>query len=189
MEQLLQRDKSPRLVGSHSRLTVVEFGDAQCPYCRQFADWYQTLPPELLDSTTLVFKHMPLPQHSWARTAADYSACAGQQTEGAFWALTNYLLTHQGEVNSNNANEKILRAAAQVQGISVERLQMCVAAGTGSSLVQRDISVANDLSVNSTPTLFIHGRRAPALTSKEDLVRLLIKEMEDHAAGVSAGGQ
>src|ERR1700683_4190942 len=89
---LLMRDESPRTSPRDARVTLVEFGDLQCPYCRRFAEWYRLLPADLRNETTLVFKHLPLGQHSWAQLAAQYSACANEQSATAFWELADFLL-------------------------------------------------------------------------------------------------
>lgn len=188
-EHLLMRDDSPRLPGHDPHITLVEFGDLQCPYCKRFADWYRSLPAELREQTTLVFKHFPLAQHSWARLAAQYSACASQQSPAAFWELANYLLSHQDEITAANLKDKANNAASQVPNINPTLLVSCATGELGPTLVERDTAVAKELAVSSTPTLFINGRRASPLRSGEDLQLLLERELKVHAAQVGTAGQ
>jgi protein-disulfide isomerase len=189
VEKLLMRDESPRLSGSRPRITVVEFGDLQCPYCRNFASWYQSLPTPLLEETTLIFKHLPLVQHSWARSAALYSACTNQQSTVAFWDLSSYLLTHQDEITPANIKDRVIAALSQTHSVDPEQLVTCATTEAGSSLVDRDSAVAKELAVHSTPTLFIDGRPAPPLHSEEDLRLLLERELRGNLVEVDTGGK
>jgi protein-disulfide isomerase len=186
---LLDQDQSPRLSGVKPVITLVEFGDLQCPYCRRFAEWYESLPGPLLDSTSLVFKHLPLPQHSWARTAADYAACANRQSTTAFWSLSNYLFAHQEDIGPASIKEQILAAVAQEPNVDTAQLVECVRNGTGATLVERDINVAKELEVTSTPTVFVHGRRIQTLHSRDDLVHVLARELQDSATSTVASGR
>jgi protein-disulfide isomerase len=188
-ERLLMRDDSPRLPGHDPHVTLVEFGDLQCPSCRRFADWYRSLPAELRDQTTLIFKHFPLTQHPWAQLAAQYSACANQQSPAAFWELANYLLTHQDEITAANVKDELNKAASQVPSINPVLLASCATGELGPTLVARDTAVAKELAVSHTPTLFINGRRAPPLHSEEDLRLLIEQQLKGHPAQVDAARQ
>src|SRR4029077_2323575 len=96
--KLLMRDKSSQFTSLDNRITLVEFVDFQCPYCKRFADWYSALPEPLRNQTTLVFKNLPLSQHPWARPAASYAVCASQQSPSAFHELTNFFFQKQSEI-------------------------------------------------------------------------------------------
>jgi protein-disulfide isomerase len=188
-ERLLTRDDSPRLAGRYPHVTLVEFGDLQCPYCRRFADWYRSLPAGLRDQTTLIFKHFPLAQHPWAQLAAQYSACANQQSTLAFWELADYLLSHQDEITAANLKDKANEVASQVPVINSSLLVSCATGEVGPALVERDTTVAKELAVSHTPTLFINGRRAPLLHSEEDLRLMLERELKGRPAQAGTAGQ
>jgi protein-disulfide isomerase len=188
-ERLLMRDESPRLSGLDPRVSLVEFGDLQCPYCRRFADWYRALPSELRDKTALIFKHLPLAQHSWAQSAAQYSACASQQSTAAFWKLANYLLAHQDEITPANLKDKVTLALSQPPNVNLQALASCATTGMGPGLVERDTTVARELAVSRTPTIFINGRRETTPHSEEDLRLLLEHELQGRSTHVAAAGQ
>ncbi len=188
VRQLLTRDESPRTSSRDAHITLVEFGDLQCPYCRRFADWYRALPPEVLSETTLVFKHLPLAVHPWAELAAEYSACANRQSTSAFWELANYFLSHQDEITSANIKEKVAVALPSASNSEVHDIASCATTGAGADLVARDAAVAKELAVKSTPTLYIDGRRVPPLHSEEDLRQLLERELREHPARALASG-
>lgn len=190
VQRLLMRDDSPQLPGTHPRAVIVEFGDLQCPYCKRFADWYRSLPSELVNETTLIFKHFPLATHSWAQLAAQYSACASRESATAFWDLADYFLSHQDEITPANINDKVAAALlSHAPNVTPHGLASCVTEGVGSGLVARDIAVAKELHVNRTPTLYIDGRLVPPLHSREDLRHLLEHELAGVPTTRSAAGQ
>jgi protein-disulfide isomerase len=188
VQRLLMRDDSPQLSGTHPRVVIVEFGDLQCPYCKRFADWYGSLPAELAQQTTLVFKHFPLATHSWAQLAAQYSACANRRSAAAFWELANYFLSHQDEITSANIKDKAAGALSHGSDADARNLASC-AEELGPSLVARDVSVAKELAVNRTPTLYIDGRQAPPLHSEGDLRHLLERELQDRPSHAATAGK
>jgi len=171
---LLMRDQSPQR-GSGKRLTIVEFADLECPYCWQFQHWYQSLPESLRSQTTLVFKHLPLDQHPWARSAALHTACASAQSPEDFWKLYDFLLTHQDEITSANLNEKI--QSELPKSINTQALSNCILNGDGARLVERDMEVAKQLNVTGTPTLFLNGLRVLTLHSATEFRQLLEREL------------
>jgi protein-disulfide isomerase len=179
VEKLLMRDDSPRDSAVHERITLVEFGDLQCPYCKLFSEWFAALPDNLRSQTTLVFKHMPLPQHVWARAAAVYTACAWLQNPASFWRLENFFMAKQSEITPANLKEKILSELSGVPSLDQQALQSCATTGKGAAIVERDIEVAKELAIRSTPTLFVGGRRAITPHSPEELRQLLEVELQD----------
>lgn len=189
VEKLLMRDASPRYSAVHERMVLVEFGDLQCPYCKLFSEWFAALPDNLRSQTTLVFKHLPLPQHLWARPAAEYTACAWLQNSAAFWRLDNFLMAKQSEITPANLKEKILSALSGGPSLDQEELQSCAIKGEGAAIVDRDIKIANELAVRSTPTLFVGGRRAITPHSPEELRRLLEAELQDGKSTETAAKQ
>src|SRR5271170_5637300 len=89
-------------------VTVVEFSDFQCPYCRKLADLMDHLPPAEKDQIRIVFHHMPLAMHPWARAAAEGAACAQLQNSEGFWTLHDQLFRHQNEITQENIKRKLV---------------------------------------------------------------------------------
>lgn len=166
---LLMREQSPQR-GSGKTITIVEFGDQQCPFCRQLQQWYLSLPESLRTQTTLVFKHLPLERHSWSKPAALYAACAGLESDSAFWHLADFILEHQDEITPQNLENKLLH---DVPEIDTARLASCAANGNGAQVVERDLEVAKQLNVTGTPTLFINGLRTLPVHSPAEFRQLL----------------
>src|SRR5262249_45061364 len=85
VQRLLSTDKSPRKGAQTASVTIVEFGDLQCPYCKQFDTLIKSLPAELQTNIQVVYKHLPLQKHAWAFDAALATSCAAAQSDEAFW--------------------------------------------------------------------------------------------------------
>lgn len=177
VSKLLMRDDSPRRAEPDARITLVEFVDFQCPYCKQFAVWYSNLPSSLRRQTALVFKNLPLPQHPWARTAASYTICANFQSPTAFFELTDFLFQRQSEFTPDNLKDKLSVGLKQSNAVDLQKLEACVSGKDPSQIVDRDISIAKQLNISNTPTLFINGRRVLRVTSEEELKHLLETEL------------
>ena len=186
VEKLLMRDDSPRLGKPDSSITLVEFVDFQCPYCKRFADWYSNLPESLRAQTTIIFKNLPFPPHQWSRAAASYAVCANFQSPSAFRTLTDLLFQKQSEITPENLKENIATALKQFTAIDIQQLETCASGKEGSEIVERDIAVARQLNVNTTPTLFINGRRVLRVGSLEELQHLLENELANTVKPPSA---
>ena len=187
--KLLMRDDSPRLAGSDGRVTLVEFVDFQCPYCKRLADWYSALPDSLQRQTTVVFKNLPLPQHPWARPAAEYAVCASRQSSSAFHQLTAFLFRNQPDITAQNLKDKLLAGLGQSDPINLPQLATCASGSEASQIVERDVAVAKQLSVSNTPTLFIDGRRVLRVASAEELQQLLETELANTASTKAQANQ
>lgn len=175
--KVLTRDESPRIVGSSTRIVLVEFVDFQCPYSKRFAEWYSTLPESLREQTALVFKNLPLIQHQWARQAAAYAACANRQSPVAFRQLTDSLFLSQAETTPKNLDERVSLALSHSTDVDLQKLKACAQGEEGSAIVERDLGIAKQLNVNNTPTLFIDGRRVLRVGSAEELKHLIESEL------------
>ncbi len=89
----------------HAPVTIVEFSDFECPFCRRFADLMKQVLPAEKNQVRIVFHHFPLSMHPWARAAAEGAACARLQSSEAFWAMHDQLFQHQQEINANNVKQ------------------------------------------------------------------------------------
>ena len=154
-------------------MTLVEFVDFQCPYCKHFAEWYSNLPETLRAQTTLVFKNLPLPQHPWARRAALYAGCANVQSAAAFHEIVDLFFQKQLEITPDNLEDTIFAGLRQSSSLNLEKLNTCVSTQVAASIIDRDIAVAKQLNVNHTPTIFINGQRVLQVTSVQELQHLL----------------
>jgi Na+/H+ antiporter NhaA len=133
-------------------VTVVEYGDFECPYCGRAEPVLREL---LRDFTNVryVWRHLPLTDvHVHAQLAAEAAEAASEQ--GAFWEMHDFLFDHQDALNVDDLN-----GYAEQLGLNVERFANDLRKGVGVARVADDVDGADLSGVNGTPTFFINGRR------------------------------
>lgn len=149
---------SPSLGPANSPVTVVEFSDFECPVCRSLHDVLRGLLPNY-PQVRVIFKDFPLDQiHPWARTAALAGRCAYQQDPKVFWKMYDLIYDNQDVISAENAWGEMTDFAGK-SGINPDALKACMASPEAAAAI--DASRANGvlLEVNSTPTIFVNGRR------------------------------
>jgi len=151
-------------------VTVVDFSDLQCPHCK---DAHPTLEKLVAENKNvrLVFQNFPLPMHDWAAKAAAYADCVGRSSNDAFWKFISSVFAAQSDITAANADEK-LTALADSAGVKGADIAACAAKPETTSRVEKSVALGKALNVNSTPTIFVNGRRLPAVPY-EVLVKLV----------------
>jgi Na+/H+ antiporter NhaA len=148
-------------------VTLVEYGDLECPYCGQA----EPVVRELLADHQLryVWRHLPLNDvHPNAQLAAEASEAAAEH--GLFWQMHDRLLEHQDALSPTDLIEH-----AAALGLSAERMRDALARHKYAAHVASDVQTAELSSVSGTPTFFINGRRhygAYDLETLTDAIRL-----------------
>lgn len=90
-------------------VTIVEFSDFQCPFCRKFAQMLEEAVSGNTEMARVIFRHFPLRNHAWARVAAEGAACAGLQNPRGFWSLHDALFRNQDVITAENIKDKLKR--------------------------------------------------------------------------------
>jgi Na+/H+ antiporter NhaA len=135
----------------NAEITVIEFGDFECPYCGQA----EPVARGLLADTDLrfVWRHLPLADvHPAAQLAAEASEAAGAQ--GKFWHMHDYLLDHQDHLKPDD----LLRYAGEL-GLDVNQFHEDLKRHTYRTRVAQDVESADISGATGTPTFFINGQR------------------------------
>ena len=133
-------------------VTLVEYGDFECPYCGQAEPVVRELLRDFGD-VRYVWRHLPLSDvHPHARLAAEAAEAAADQ--GAFWEMHDLLLDHQDLLGFGD----LVRYAEQL-GLDVERFTNQLQDHVGAARVAEDVDSADLSGVSGTPTFFINGRR------------------------------
>jgi Na+/H+ antiporter NhaA len=133
-------------------VTLVEYGDFECPYCGQAEPVIRELLADYGD-LRYVWRHLPLTDvHPHAQLAAEGSEAAAKQ--GKFWEMHDQLLSHQGALN-----EEDLAEYAGDLGLDVERFAAALAKHAGAGRIAEDENSADLSGVSGTPTFFVNGRR------------------------------
>jgi Na+/H+ antiporter NhaA len=133
-------------------VTLVEYGDFECPYCGQAEGIIRELLSDFGD-LRYVWRHLPLSDvHQYAQIAAEASEAAAAQ--GQFWEMYDALLAHQEALNVRD-----LVGYAQQLGLDVERFREHLRKRKGVGRIAEDVESADLSNVSGTPTFFINGRR------------------------------
>jgi len=148
----------PSLGTASAPVTVVEFADFECPVCRQLHEQMRTLLPNY-PLVKFYFKDFPIEQiHPWAKTAALAGRCAYNQDPKAFWKIYDGFYDAQELVSASNAWDKAVDFAGQA-GLNQATFKSCLASPETAAVVEASVANAKLLEVNSTPTVFVNGRR------------------------------
>jgi Na+/H+ antiporter NhaA len=133
-------------------VTLVEYGDFECPYCGRAEPVVRMLLREFGD-VRYVWRHLPLSDvHPHAQLAAESTEAAAAQ--GAFWEMHDVLFQHQDALEADD-----LIGYAEELGLDVERFTEDLSGHQGAGRVAEDIDSADLSGVAGTPTFFINGRR------------------------------
>jgi protein-disulfide isomerase len=137
----------------NAAITLVEYGDYQCPYCGQAYPIVKELQKDFGTSLRLVFRNMPLSNvHPDAELAAEAAEAAGAQDK--FWPMHDLLYENQHDLK-----EKSLLRYAQEAGADSSEVEAALTQGTMRKRVNDDIESGIRSGVNGTPTFFINGLR------------------------------
>jgi Na+/H+ antiporter NhaA len=136
----------------HALVTLVEYGDLECPYCGQAEPVVRELLNDFGD-LRYVWRHLPLTDvHPHAQLAAEATEAAAVQ--GAFWEMHDTLLEHQGALRMAD-----LIRYAQELGLDVDRFGDDMVNEVGATRIAADVESADVSGVSGTPTFFVNGRR------------------------------
>jgi Na+/H+ antiporter NhaA len=164
------RVRGPRVAA----ITVIEFGDFECPYCGQA----EPVVRELLTDTTIryVWRNLPLTDvHPRAQLAAEAAEAAAAQ--GAFWPMHDLLLQHQDAL----ARVDLLHYAEQLD-LDAGRLGDDLDRGAHTTRIAQDVESADLSGVSGTPTFFINGQRHYGAYDIDTLTAAITAERQRIAA-------
>ena len=154
---------------ANAPITVVEYADFQCPYCRQLHVTLQTAASE--GKIRWVYRDYPLSMHEFAFREAEAAQCAGAQ--GKYWEYADALYAHQAEIISSKAIDQELNSLSQEVHVDPVALMQCVNSAQFRGFVQGEASEADKLQIAATPTLFINNKRHEGSVSYDELMQLI----------------
>jgi protein-disulfide isomerase len=134
-------------------LTLVEYGDYQCPRCADAHEVVAAARRRLGEQLRFAFRHLPLANvHEHALAAAQAAESAAAQ--GAFWEMHEWLLTHQSQLDLDG-----LVDGARTLGLDAGRVRRDIADKVHVHRIAADVDSALRSGANGTPTFFVNGRR------------------------------
>lgn len=144
-------DDDPSIGPRNAPITLIEFSDFECPYCRSwFNEVYLRLRQDYADQVRVVFRDYPLASiHPNAIPAAIAANCANEQ--GKYWEYHNKLFS------GDQLGESIYKQYAQDLGLDLAKFEACRTSPEAQEEIQADYEYASGLGVRSTPTFFLNG--------------------------------
>jgi len=156
-------------------VTIYEFGDYQCPACRQFTFVIDPIKAEYVASgrANFVFLDLPLTDlHEHAMGAALAARCAGRQD--AYWSMHDKLFAEQPTWSDSDDSSAHFVTYAGELGLNESRFQRCLSEGLTQDAVSQSLNLAKRLGVSSTPTVIV-GERAFSRPPSREAMRQAIE--------------
>lgn len=142
-------------------VTIVEFSEFQCPYCRVFInEAYQDIKKNFIETgkAKLVFRHLPLSFHPDAYGAAMAAECAREQGgDKTFFTMHDKIFGGQSGNGTNPIPTDTLYAYAKEMKLDTTKFEKCVTDETYKDLIEADVAAAKEAGINGTPGFIING--------------------------------
>lgn len=171
-------------------VVIVLFSDFQCTFCKDEAKMLrQNIVSTYPKQVRVYFKDFPLESiHPWARMASIAGRCVFRQNPQAFWDYHDWIYERQQEITPENLKAKIMEfAGTKDKLIDPLQLSRCLDTRATEPEVDRNISEGKALQVNSTPTLFLNGRRLVGQVAWPNLRQIIDYEIEYQKTARNAG--
>lgn len=154
-----------------AQITLVEFSDYQCPFCRRFhQDTYQALLNAYPGKIRFVYRNLPLTEiHPNAMSAAEAALCAGEQK--AYWQY------HDKLFSGEELGSEVYKQYAQTLGLDMDQFNQCIETNKYRADIQKDSDFATNLGVRSTPTFFINGLAVVGAQPLDVFKQIIDKEL------------
>lgn len=167
----LEIGESPVKGPKDAPITMYEFSDFECPFCKKAHSSVKKLLDNYGDKIRLVHKHYPLPMHSNAKPAARAGMAA--QKQGKFWEMYDIMYENQGKLGQDGIFAKW---AGQI-GMDVEQFKSDMESAPDSR-ISNDMEMGKGVGVKGTPAFFINGKRLVGAQPYSKFKSIVEKELE-----------
>jgi protein-disulfide isomerase len=162
-------------------VTLVEYGDFQCPYCGLYYPTVQQVQQTYGDKLKFQFVNFPLTSlHRNAFSAARAAEAAGLQ--GKYWEMYDKLYQNQNDWSSASDPLNNFNAYAKSIGLNVARFDQDYASSTVNDLINADMAKGNDLKLTATPTFYLNGKKIEPTNNPQDFEKAIDAAIADQAA-------
>lgn len=164
---------SPALGATNAAVTIVEFSDFECRYCREVHETLKQVVQSYGRHVRLVFKHLPLEGHRNSLPAARAAYCAAEQDR--FWQF------HDALFASGKLSPAVFDEIAAELGLGMQKFRDCQNSEHSRSAVIRDLELARLFRVESTPSFIINGKLIKGALSFSDFQKVIERELNESA--------
>jgi protein-disulfide isomerase len=164
--------------GKDAAITIVEFSDFQCPYCRAAEPALKQIRAKYGDKVKLVYMDFPLGMHPHAMDAAVAGRCATDQKK--FWEFHDAMFADQSKLDAAG-----LKASAVKAGLDAAKFNACFEAKPGTAGIRADQAEGQRLGVTGTPTFFVNGRELVGAESEKGFSDVIDDELAHPKASMA----
>lgn len=178
-EALVRKDSNVK-GAKNAKVTIVEFGDFQCPACGAVHPTVKQIAREYGDQVTFVFRNFPLQMHKNAQAAHQAAEAAGAQ--GKFFEMHDKLYEHQSEWEDlGTPIDKFAEYAKELK-LDVDKFKADIAAKKFDKKIEQDVNDGYAVGVAATPTFFINGVKQEGSLQYNDFKEKIDAELAKSAA-------
>jgi protein-disulfide isomerase len=163
---------SPAVGPVRPAVTIVEFSDFECRFCREVQPTLKQVLEAYGKEVRLVFKHLPLEGHRNAVPAARAAYCAGEQDR--FWQF------HDALFGLESLSPGVFDRVAEQLGLGLERFKSCVSSEQSRAAVVRDLETARSLRIDSTPSFLVNGKLIKGALSFAEFQTIIERELKQN---------
>jgi protein-disulfide isomerase len=163
------------------RVTIVEFGDLQCSYCKAVVGVLRhDIPRDYGREVRVVFKNYPLPaeMHPWAWDAAAAGRCIYKQKNEVFWEFHDWAYEQQGRIGPPEQFRNAAAAFARSKNLDSAKYTACLADPDTKADIVRSQQEGSALHVGGTPAFFINGRKVEGSQAYSAMRQYIQAELE-----------
>lgn len=160
---------SPARGAAKAAVTIVEFSDFECGFCRDVQLALKQIVERYGRDVRLIFKHLPLEGHRNALPAARAAYCAAEQDR--FWEF------HDAVFAAGELSPAVLDQVAAELGLGMDRFKACVASEQSRAAVVKDIETARSFRVDSTPSFLVNGKLIKGALSFVEFQKIIEREL------------
>ena len=164
---------SPVRGATNPVVTIVEFSDFECPFCKQVQSALKQIVANYGREVRLVYKHLPLEGHQNSLPAARAAYCAAEQDR--FWQF------HDAIFAAGNLSPPVFERVASDLGLGLPKFQACIASERSRAAVVKDIEAARLLRIDSTPSFVVNGKVLRGAFSFADFQKVIENELSQRA--------
>ncbi len=161
-------------------VTIIEFSEFQCPFCKRVNPTLDQIKKEYGDKVRVVFKHNPLSFHKDAPYAAKASLAAGKQ--GKFWEMHDKLFENQRAIKEDD-----IKGYAKAIGLDMAQFEKDVASDEIKKMVDADMKLAAKVGARGTPNFFINGEQLSGAQPFDRFKAVIDKQLEQAEEAIKAG--
>jgi protein-disulfide isomerase len=159
-------DNGPFMGPAEAPVTIIEFSDFQCPYCRRVQPTLKRLMHEYEGQVKLVYRNFPLRNiHPQAQKAAEAAQCAAEQDQ--FWPY------HDKLFSTSRLQVDDLKQYAQELGLDTQQFNTCLDSGKYVSKIEQDLQDGSKAGVSATPSFFVNGQPVSGALPYDDFKELI----------------